>query len=164
MSGWVDLGKRLQLPQHFCLSFCSWWLSLRSDVLLHRKQLNSVLQNAVAPFLTVPISTGLRLRCLLSEHLPLKIMFWRRRDFWNGWPTRVLAKKVVSIVSCRCAYCCPESIHGENNPTSFIIFCRGNLPRAKLWTVVQGPGHDGKLQPHRVNISPYRVWHLACWW
>jgi len=26
------------------------------------------------------------------------------------------------------------------------------------------PGHDGKLQPHRVNILSYRVWDLACWW
>jgi len=39
-----------------------------------------------------------------------------------------------------------------------------NLLRAKLWTVIQCPGHDGKLQPHRVNILPYGVWDLACWW
>jgi len=52
----------------------------------------------------------------------------------------------------------------ENNLTAFIIFCRGNLLHAKLWTVIQCPGHDGKLQPHRVIILPYRVWDLACWW
>jgi len=68
---------------------------------------------------------------------------------------------VVSIVSCGCAYCCPEP---EYNVTSFIIFCRDNLLRVKLWTVIQCPGHDGKLQPHRVNILPYSVWDLAFWW
>jgi len=58
----------------------------------------------------------------------------------------------------------PRTNTRENNLTSFIIFCRGNLLRAKLWTVIQCPGHDGKLQPYRVNMLPYRVWNLACWW
>jgi len=58
----------------------------------------------------------------------------------------------------------PRTNTRENNLTSFIIFCCCNLLRAKLWTVIQCPGHDQKLQPHRVNILPYRVWVLACWW
>jgi len=48
----------------------------------------------------------------------------------------------------------PTTNTRENNLTSFIIFCRGNLLRAKLWTVIQCTGHDGKLQPHRVNVLP----------
>jgi len=55
-------------PKHFFLpvslrsaggfSYCSCWLSLRSYVLLNRKQLNSQLQNAVAPFFTVQFQSG----------------------------------------------------------------------------------------------------------
>jgi len=58
----------------------------------------------------------------------------------------------------------PRTNTRENNLTLFIIFCRGNLLRAKLLTVIQCPGHDVKLQPHRVNTLLYRVWDLACWW
>jgi len=48
----------------------------------------------------------------------------------------------------------PRTNTRENNLTSFIIFCRDNLLRAKLWTVIQCPGHDGKLQPH-TTLSEY---------
>jgi len=39
-----------------------------------------------------------------------------------------------------------------------------NIGRKLATNESQVPGHDGKLQPHRVNILPYRVWDLACWW
>jgi len=71
-----------------------------------------------------------------------------------------------SCIDCLLSMCIllPRTNTQEINLTLFIIFCRVNLLRAKLWTVIQCPGHDGKLQPHRVNILPYTVWDLACWW
>jgi len=53
----------------------------------------------------------------------------------------------------------PERIAYHKQCSHFAAsLSRTSLPRRRC------PGHDGKLQPHRVNILPYRVWDLACWW
>jgi len=43
---------------------------------------------------------------------------------------------VVSIVYCRCTYCCPATNSWENNSTLFMILYCGTLLCAQVWTVL----------------------------
>jgi len=91
-----------------------------------------------------------------AELYILSVIFSFRSPVWGGHSCTDCLLSISILL--------PRTNIRENNLTSFGIFSRGNLLRAKLWTVIRCPGHDGKLQPHRVNILPYRVWDLACWW
>jgi len=68
---------------------------------------------------------------------------------------------VVSIVYCRCTYCCPEISHGKITIDIIhdIILCQYCIvafcyvPKCELSYMC--PGHDIKLHPHRVKL--YRI-------
>jgi len=58
-----------------------------------------------------------------------------------------------------CKTCCGCQCPGAKNQ-SINTFIRSHDNKIFL----AAHGHDGKLQPHRMNILLYRVWDLACWW
>jgi len=106
------------------LSYCSCLLLLRSDVLLNRKQLNSGLQNAVAPnfymvwfqpdrfwsvywvnILKPCFDAGIthsstrKKKYFVYQLVDVRNKTATENDFQNRSPTRVLAKKVIYHVS-----------------------------------------------------------------
>ena len=50
----------------------------------------------------------------------------------------------------------PRTNKGEKYLTMFTYFSSGIVLRAKVWTVVQCPGHDTKLHAYWVNVLSYR--------
>jgi len=70
---------------------------------------------------------------------------------------------VVLIVCCRYAYCCPEPILGKIIwlRSSYFVVTICYVQNCDLSYSVLGMTENFK---YRVNILPYRVWDLACWW
>jgi len=64
---------------------------------------------------------------------------------------------IVSIVSCRCTYCCRETSHGKitrhYSRYCAVAFCYVH----KCELSYMCPGHDIKLHPHRVKIISNKV-------
>jgi len=68
---------------------------------------------------------------------------------------------VVSIVSCRCTYCCPKtSITRHYSRYCAVAF----LLRAHVWTVSHVSGHDFELHPHREKLYPIWLLDLTWYW
>jgi len=93
--GWAEQSQKCFLRRIAPLSWRPYTLllTLRSDVLLNRKKLNSRLQNTVAPFFIVRFD---RVVFEVSTESTLKIMFWRRHHFQKGhlilgyWPNKIV--------------------------------------------------------------------------
>jgi len=62
---------------------------------------------------------------------------------------------VVSIVSCRCPYCCLETSHGKitRHYSRFCTVAFFHVHKGELSYMC--PGHDIKLHPHQVKL--YRI-------
>jgi len=70
-----------------------------------------------------------------------------------------------AIVSCRCAYCCPEPIDGKIiwHRSSYFVGAICYVQHCELSYNVLGMTENCN-HTEWIYILPYRVWDLACWW
>jgi len=75
-----------------------------------------------------------------------------RGNVWNVLPLSGRGI-VVSVVSCRCTYCCLETSHGKitRHYSRYCTVAFHYVHKCELSCMC--PGHDIKLHPHRVKLN-----------